>query len=182
MFPTGFKITTEMLWRGMLFFAAVDAVFVPILAWRIKRPTFHSLGWALALTTAIFWFAFWTMILAYYWDTVYSYVFPAWIRWFIPPTYGLLFAGVNLLFWRLALWLRGNAVISFCLLCGLWGLITLLLAVRLGIVEKPPVLQGASPVAAVSLAIFEFIFFGCAILTAAVLIQLGWQRFRRTPL
>jgi hypothetical protein len=182
MFPAGFKITTEMLWRGAFYFAAIDSVFVPILASRINRAAFRNLYWALGLTTAVFWCALWTGVLACYWDSVYSYVFPAWVRWLIPPTYGLLFAGVNLLFWQLALRLRGNAVISFCLLGGLWGLITHLLAVSLGIVDKPPVLQGASPAAAVSVAIFEFTFYWCVILTAAVLIQRGWQRMRRTPL
>ena len=47
----------------------------------------------------------------------------------------------------------------FCLFGGLWGMMTHLFAVSIGIVCKPPVLQGAAPVVAVVMAIFEFMFY-----------------------
>lgn len=167
-----------MLWLGTLIFVTIDAVFVPILAWRINSTTFRRCKWALSFTTAIFWSALWTWGLVNFWDSIYHYVFPAWAHWLIPPIFGLLYAGISILFWWLALRLRGNAAANFCLLGGLWGMTTHLFAVSIGIVDKPPVLQGAAPVAAVIIAIFEFMFYWCVILSVAVLLHHGWHKLR----
>jgi len=181
MLPPGVKITTDVLWLGTLIFAVIDAVFIPILAWRINPAIFRRFKWALGITTAIFWSSLWTWGLANFWDSVYRYVFPSWAHWIIPPIYGLLYAGISLLFWWLALHLRGNAVVNFCLFGGLWGMITHLFAVSIGIVSKPPVLQGAAPVAAVVIAIFEFMFYWCVILSVAVFLYQGWRKMRHLP-
>lgn len=178
MIPPDFKITTEILYRGALIFAVMDVVFIPILAWRIKPEVFRRIKWALAGVTAIYWCALWAWVLDNFWNPVYHYVFPTWSRWFIPPTYGLLFAGVCLFFWWLALRLHGNPVLNFCLLGGLWGMITHLMAISLGILSKPPVLQGAAPEAAVIIAIFEFMFYWCVILSVTALVHLIWRKLR----
>ncbi|MFZ2098771.1 MAG: hypothetical protein WAV05_19225 [Anaerolineales bacterium] len=176
MLPPGAKITTETLWLGTLIFVVMDAVFVPILAWRINPMIFRRFKWTLGITSAIFWSSLWAWGLANFWDSVYRYVFPSWAHWIIPPIYGLLYAGISLLFWWLALRLRGNVVVNFCLFGGLWGMITHLFAVSIGIVSKPPVLQGAAPVAAVVIAIFEFMLYWCVILSVASLLYYGWQK------
>jgi hypothetical protein len=176
--PPDFKVTSHMLWVGTLIFAMIDAAFVPLLAWRIKPAIFHQFKWALVITTALFWSALWTWALVNFWDSVYHYVFPTWARWLIPPAYGLLFAGVGLLFWWLALRTRGNPVVSFCLLGGLWGMTTHVWAVFLGIVDKPPMLQGVVPAAAVIVAVFEFMFYWCIILSIAVLLAGVWRWFK----
>jgi hypothetical protein len=174
--PSDFKITSEILWRGALIFALMDVVFVTVLAWRIRPARLRQIKWTLAATMAIFFCALWGTLASYYfWDPVYHYFFPEWSRWLIPPIYGLLFAAVGLLFWWLALRLPGNAVINFCILGGLWGMISHLWAVYRGIVEKPPMLQGASPMAAVIVAIFEFIFYWCISLSVASLLRCGWE-------
>jgi len=178
MLPLGSKITSETLWLGTFVLATIDALFIPILVWRINSVAFRRIKWTLVVTSAIFWSSLWTWGLVTFWDSVYHYVFPVWSRWLIPPTFGLLYAGISLLFWRLALRLPGNVVASFCLLGGLWGMTTHLFAVSIGIVTKPPVLQGATPSAAVSFAIFEFMFYWCIILTLAVLLHHGWRKLR----
>ena len=95
-----------------------------------------------------------------------------------PTNLWLLYAGISLLFWWLAVRLRGNAVVNFCLFGGLWGMITHLFAVSIGIVTKPPVLQGAAPAATVIFAIFEFMLYWCIILTIAVLLHHVWRELR----
>ena len=178
MLPPGSKITTDTLWLGTLIFAALDLVFIAILAWRIKPAAFRRFKWILVITAAIFWCALWTWGFANFWESVYRYVFPAWAHWFIPPAFGLLYAGICLLIWGLALRLHGRAVVNFCLLGGLWGMITHLLAVSIGIVSKPPPLQGAAPAAAVIIAIFEFMFYWCIILSLTALLFDCWQKWR----
>ncbi len=172
------RITTGMLLTGALIFAAIDALLLPLLAWRITRARFVQSRWALAGTTVVFWFGVWSLVLAYFWDTVYSYVFPSWARQVIPPAYGLAFGGLSLAFWWLAQRPRIHPVIIFCLLGGCWGIVTHILAVQLGIVTKPPALQGASPVAAVVIAAFEFTFYWCIITGTGTLAHLavGWVK------
>jgi hypothetical protein len=170
--PHGVKVTSEILWKGALIFALIDVVFVSVLTRRIKLVRFLQIKWALMVTMAVFFTLIWGILASYvFWDSVYHYFFPEWSRWFIPPVYGLLFSAAGLLFWWIALKLPGNAVINFCLLGGFWGMITHLWAIHRGILEKPPLLQGASSVAAVVIAIFEFMFYWCIVLSIASLLK-----------
>ena len=164
------KVTTQILWEGALIFALIDVVFVFILRWRIKPEAFRQLKWTLVITTGIFWCLLLVILMSWiFWEPVYHYVFPNWARWLIPPVYGLLFAAVGLLFWSIALRFPGNPVVTWCLLGGLWGMITHIWAVYRGILDKPPMLQGASPLAAVIMPIFEFIFYYSIILSLTTL-------------
>ncbi len=168
------KLTSEMLWQGALVFALIDLGFVPLLAWCIKPARFRQLKWALVGTTAVFWSSLWAWVLSWGWEPVYSYIFPGWIRPWLPPVQGLHFAVAALIFWWSALRFS-NPVLGFCLFGGLWGMVTHVWAVYWGIVDKPPMLQGASPVAAVVIAIFEFTAYWCIILSAAWLLWRAWQ-------
>ena len=171
-FTTEVKVTTEILWKGALFFTLTDVIFVLILIRLIKPADFYKMKWRLVVFMAIFFCALFGLVASYiFWDSVYCYVFPAWSRWIIPPVYGLLFASYGLLVWWLSFRLRTNAVMNFCLFGGLWGIITHILAIFNGILEKPPMLQFADPVAAVVLAAFEFIFYWCVCLSVTFLIQ-----------
>jgi hypothetical protein len=177
--PPDFRITTAMLWQGALIFALLDLGFVPLLAWRITAVKFRRLRWTLVGTTGLFWGVLWAWVLEYFWESVYSYIFLGWMRGLIPFAYGVLFAGVGLVLWWLSSHLPGPPVLSFCLLGGLWGMITHVWAVYLGIVDKPPLLQGAARGAAVVIAAFEFTFYWCVILSLAAVLQQSWQWLRR---
>ena len=179
MLPEDFKITTEMLWHGALLFALTDAVFVPLLVWRIGSDLFHQVKWGLVVSAGFVWFGIWSWAIGNFWETVYSYVFPTWGRYLIPPAFGLLMALVALGLWTLALWPRLNPVVGYCLFGGLWGVLTHIWAIYRGIVTKPPMLLGASPVAAVVIAFFEYMFYWCVILSLSVLVRWGWVLLRR---
>lgn len=159
------KVTTEILLRGALIFAVIDAVFIIVLGRLVKPEDLHRLKWKLAGFIGFYFFLlFGAMCSIIFWDSVYSYVFPLWARWIIPPVYGLLFGAIGLFFWWLSFRLHTNAVVTFCLLGGVWGIATHLMAICRGIMTKPPMLQGASPAAAVIIATFEFIFYWCVCL------------------
>ncbi len=170
--PPDLRVTTEILWKAAGIFAPVDAVWLAILARRVDARAFRSVKLPLLATTGIFWCGVWLVLTAgAYWEAVYSYVFPAWARWLIAPGYGLLFVAVAWLFWTLALRLPGSAVVNYCLLGGLWGALTHLAAIGRGLLDKPPMLRGASPIAAVVFPIFEFILYWCITLTLAMLVR-----------
>jgi len=73
----------------------------------------------------------------------------------------------------------GNPVVSFCLLGGLWGMITHMWAVYLGIVDKPPILQGVAAAAAVVVAVFEYVFYWSVVLVLAVAVDRLRRKIRR---
>jgi hypothetical protein len=171
-YTTEIKVTTEILLKGALFFALIDIIFVTLLTKLIKPADFQKMKWKLVAIMSVFFFAlFGILVSTVFWDSVYSYVFPTWSRWIIPPIYGLLFASYGLLVWWLSFRLRTNVILNFCLFGGTWGIITHLLAIYRGILEKPPMLQGANPTAAVVIAAFEFIFYWCVCLSLTYLMQ-----------
>ena len=172
-----FKITTELLYKGALVFALMDAVYLPLLVWRINKEAFHKLKWSLVITAALVWFGIWFWAIGNFWETVYSYVFPVWARTWVP---WIAFIAASLIafgLWTFAIRLKWNVILSYCLLGGVIGSLTHIQAVYLGIVTKPPMLQGASPLAAVIIAFFEFIFYWCTILTLARIMD--WMQTRR---
>ncbi len=165
--PADTNITTELLYKGALIFALLDAAYVPLLARRINTETFRKLKWTLVLAAALVWYGIWSWAIGNYWEAVYSYVFPAWIEKWVPWI-AFFAAGIVVLgLWAIALRIHWNPVFTYCLLGGLLGSLTHIRAVQLGIVTKPPMLQGASPVAAIVIAFFEFMFYWCTILLFA---------------
>ncbi len=178
--PTDIKITTEMLYRGMLIFGLIDAVYIPLLVRRVREETFHRLKWPLVIAAALIWFGIWSWAIGNFWGTVYSYVFPAWagiwIPWIAFVAAGIVAAGL----WALAIRVRWKPVLTYCLMGGLLGSLTHIWAVYRGIMTDPPMLQGASPLAAIVFAFFEYMLYWCTILLLATLID--WIQARlRTP-
>lgn len=174
-------VTSTVLWRGVLIAAPVDVAFVGILAWRINTTTLRRLKWPIAATTAGFFAAVWAILGCYlYWESIYHYFFPAWSRWLLPFAYGLGFGVAGLLSWWLALRLPVRAVVNFCILVGLWGMTGHVWAVHRGLMDKPPMLRGASPAAAVVFSGFEFVFYAGLILTVATVLSRVRERFQST--
>jgi hypothetical protein len=168
-----------MLIQGALFFALADAVYITLLVWRIKPVLFQSVKWVQFILAGLIWFGIWSWAIGNFWESVYVYVFPIWGTYLIPPLFGLLMALVSLSLWALAMQFRRlHPVLVYTLLGGLWGVCTHIWAVHRGIVEKPPMLRGASPIAAVVIAFFEYMFYWCAILSLSALTYWGWKTLR----
>lgn len=182
--PTDVKITTEILYKGALLFALIDAAYVPVLVRRINEETFRRLKGSLVIVAALVWFGIWSWAIGNYWESVYSYVFPDWAQTWAPWIAFVIAGIVALGLWGMALLFKGNVVLLYCLFGGLIGSLTHVRAIQLGIVTKPPTLQGASPLAAVVIAFFEFMFYWCTILVIATVmdwLQLKWRHWRSSP-
>jgi hypothetical protein len=171
MIPDDIKITSEILLIGTGMFILLDAIAIPLLAWRVKRDIFRYMKWHLMPVAGVIWFLIWQWAISNYWGTVYRYIFPTWAQTWIPPAFGLVMAGVCFGLWALAVQTKYPAVI-FCLLGGVWGICGHIWAVFQGLVTKPPMLQGASPVAAVTIAFFEYAFYWYVIAAIAALIAM----------
>ena len=173
---TDITITTELLYRGALVFALMDAVYIPLLIWRVSENSFRGMKWALVLSAALVWWGIWSWAIGNFWDTVYRYVFPAWAQTWAPWIAFVGAGAIALVLWLLTVRLNRKLVLTFCLLGGVLGSLTHIWAVVRGVVTKPPMLQGASPLGAVVLAFFEYIFYWCTILLLAKIMD--WTRMK----
>lgn len=170
-------VTSAVLWRATLIGIVVDSIFVYLLIRHISNHKFKALAWQLVPTSGIFWSVLWLVLVhSKYWDLVYGYVFPGWARNVVPYAYGLLFVGIGYVLWLAAIRLPGKAVLNYCLLGGLVGTITHIWAIYRGILDKPPMLQGVSPLSATVFPFFEFIFYWCIILTLALVVHRARNR------
>jgi len=165
--PADIKISTELLYKGALVFALMDAVYVSLLTWHVSDESFRRLKWPLVISAALVWYGIWAWAIGNFWVTVYSYVFPAWAQIWVPWI-ACVVAGISaFILWTLAIQTKLKVVPVYCFLSGALGSLTHIWAVYRGIVTKPPMLQGASPLAAVVIAFFEYIFYWCTILMLA---------------
>jgi len=174
--PTDIQITTELLLMGTLIFAIIDAIYIPLLVWRVSKETFSRLKWSLAICAGLVWFGIWSWAIGNYWETIYAHVFPAWARTWTPLITFFAAGGIVLGLWALAMRSRWNPVLIYCLLGMALGSLTHAWAVYRGIVTKPPMLMGASPLAAMVIAFFEYGFYWCVILTLACILD-GVRRY-----
>lgn len=163
------KVTTSLLLHSAAVVALLDVIFLFGLHKLIKPEFFLKIKWYLILWTGLIWSAIWWTVLFYFWKSVYHFVFPGWSRAWLPIAFGLLMAGASLLFWTIAKLNNRMPLLVFCLLGGTWGLCTHTWAIYRGIMTKPPMLQGASPWAALIFAFFEYIFYWCIIVSLAAL-------------
>lgn len=165
------QLTTEMLWLGALMFALADIPLALLLAHRISAARFQAIGRLVVAITAIFWFGLWLWVVTAYWWAVYAHVFPPWSRWYLPAFQAVLTAAVASVAIRVSQRWAGHPVLNYCLMGGLWGVLTHLWALLQGITTRPPALQGVHPLGVVVIAFFEFIFYWCIILVLAMLSQ-----------
>lgn len=163
------KVTTSLLFQCSAVVALLDGIFLFGLNKLIKPELFLKLKWVLILWTGLVWSGIWWMVLFYFWESVYHFVFPPWSRAWLPIGFALLMAGASLLFWNVAKSNTRRPIQIFCLLGGAWGICTHTWAIYRGIMTKPPMLQGASPWAALIFAFFEYIFYWCIIVSLAAL-------------
>jgi hypothetical protein len=153
-------------------------VILILLAQRyISRERFQGMRWLLVIATGIFFLLAWISVLWWGWDWFYSYIFPGWARFLLPP---LFFIGYTLLAlgmsW-LSLRLPGNPAVTWCLLGGVEGFLSHIYAIYgLGAASKPPIMQGTDSLAVLIFAVFEKAFYWSLILLASRLI---WKWVKR---
>jgi len=177
--PENLKVTDFDLYKGAFIFLLIDIVFITILVKRIRRDDFINMKGTLPVVMFVFFFLLFGIIASMiFWDSAYSYVFPGWSRWIVPPFYGLLFSLVGLLCRWAAIRIPLNPVLGFCIFGGLWGIVSHALAVQRGILDKPPMLQGCTPVAAMTIAAFEFVFYWCVCLVLTNMMVRLRSKFR----
>ena len=173
-------ITSEVLWQGVLLVAPIDAALILTLGLWIDDATFRRRKWLIAGVTGLFFALLWGIVACYlFWDPVYRYFFPAWSRLLLPFAYGLGFGVAAWFSCGVALRVGGNCVVSFCVLTGLWGMAGHVWAIHRGLLEKPPLLRGASTAAAVIFSGFEFMFYAGVILALSALTEHVVARLQR---
>jgi hypothetical protein len=162
------RVTSELLWRATLIAVLIDAPLLILVARWVSSDLFCKLKWYLAgaafVVYAILWGTFGSV---YYWDAVYSAIFPAWFRWLLPFVYGLLFGALALAFWRASILMIRWQVVWFSLFGGLVSLVGHGIGISRGLL-RVPLLTEVSAVSALVFGVFEFIFYWCAIVGLSI--------------
>jgi hypothetical protein len=163
------RVTTELLWQTTVFFSVVAVALLLLLGRLVPRQRFATLKLRVVGASFFAWLIIWSAVVLVYWQSVYSFFFPAWLRWLLPLLMATGFATVSFFLWHLANRARRWPVVVFVLLGAALGPLTHVWAVVRGIVSKPPLLQGASPAAAIAVSAPEFALYYSAIVGLAVL-------------
>ncbi len=165
--PADIHLTTPIVWTCAGIVAGVD-IFLGLIAQRaLSREQFNRLRRLLILSAGIFYLLVWSSAMRWAWDWFYVYIFPSWARLALPP---IFFMGYALLAWGmtwLSLRLPGSPAVNWCVLGGVEGLLSHLLAIYgLGAATKPPIMLGTDPLVVLIFAIFEKAFYWSLILLA----------------
>lgn len=174
--PPDAHVTTALIWACTVIVVVLDAVLI-LAAWRfIRREQFQRMRWWLAIAAGVFFLLLWTSVLWWGWDWFYSFIFPGWGRYLLPPIFGLGYTLLALGMVWLSLKLPGNPAVTWCLLGGVEGLLSHIYAIYgLGAASKPPIMQGTNPFAVLIFAVFEKAFYWSIILLFCGLL---WRNYR----
>ena len=130
--------------------------------------------WLLAILGGVFFLLVWISVLWWGWDWFYSYIFPEWACYLLPIIFGIGYFLLALGIGWLSLKLPGNPAITWCILGGVEGLLSHIVAIYgLGAASKPPIMQGTDPFAVLIFAVFEKAFYWSLILLVSRLIWRG---------
>lgn len=159
-------------WISALICGGIDIVLVSLLLWRVRAERFRQMKWEICIISVLFWGIFAAVLVLSFWDSYYEFIRPGWGRWATPLIALPLYAALGLAFWWLAQRLPGPPVAGFILLAAVEGLVEHLVGIyRIGILEKVPMLQGASPASVLTFSVFEYILYWGAILGLAYLLK-----------
>jgi hypothetical protein len=181
MMAEGSRVTSELLWRGTAIAALIDIPLVLLVVHFVSGELFRRLKWRLAAAAFLIYTAIWGGLGSwYFWDSVYSAVFPFWSRWVLPLWFGFVFGLLALLFWRISLALGKWEPVWFVLLGGLVSLVGHGIGIARGLL-RVPLLSEASAASALVFGVFEFIvYWSWIVLLAAGMGHIG-AGLRRTP-
>jgi len=173
------KIASETFWLCALVTALIDVGLVLFLARRIQMDRFRQLHWAVVLAAAVFWVSYGLLLFALAWESYYAKFLPDPADRSLARSIAelLIYPPIGLFLWWLAQRLPGNPTVNFCLLGGLqsvpehlWGIY------GLGMLDRVPFLQEASPVSVLAFALPEYVLYWGSVLSLALLLQSGWRR------
>jgi hypothetical protein len=175
--PLDARLTTPIILICTIILVSLDAILI-FMAWRtIRREQFEHMRWLLVIAGGIFFLLVWTSVMLWAWDWFYSYIFPAWGRYLLPPIFWIWYTLIALVMVWLSLKMPGNPAVTWCILGGVEGLLSHLYAIfGLGAASKPPIMQGTDPFAVLIFAVFEKAFYWSLILLACGFI---WRIMKR---
>jgi hypothetical protein len=162
------RVTSEILWRATFIAVCIDAPLLVLVARLVSAELFGKIKWHLAAAAFIVYASLWGSYgSVYFWDAVYSHVFPAWSRWLLPVGMGVLFGALAVAFWRVSMSAARWQPAWFCLLGGLVSLVGHGIGISRGLL-RVPLLAEASAASALTFGVFEFVFYWCVIVGLAV--------------
>jgi hypothetical protein len=175
--PPDAHVTTSLIWTCTGIVAVMDVILTLLARRLVSRELFQQMRWLLAIAGGVFFLLVWIGVLWWGWDWFYSYIFPEWGRYLLPPMFGIGYTLIAFGMGWLSLKLPGNPAVTWCILGGVEGLLSHIYAIYgLGAASKPPIMQGTDPFAVLIFAVFEIAFYWSLILLASRLIWRGLKK------
>jgi hypothetical protein len=176
--PPNTHVTTPLIWTCTGIMLVLDLLLILVAQRFVTREHFRQMRCRLVIASGVFFLLVWASVLLWGWDWFYSYIFPAWARFLLPPLFGIWYTLLALGMSWLSLRLPASPAVTWCLLGGLEGLLSHLYAIYgLGAATKPPIMQGVNQFSVLVFAIFEKAFYWSILLLFCG--QL-WQLYQRT--
>jgi hypothetical protein len=163
--PADTHVTTHLIWTCTSILVLLDIVLVLLVRRIIQRDLFGHIRWPLAIASGVFFLLVWTSAMLWGWDWFYSYIFPGWGRYLLPPIFGIVYTLIALGMVWLSLKLPGSPSVTWCVLGGVVGLLGHTYAIYgLGAASIPPIMHGVNQFSLLVFAIFELAFYWSIIL------------------
>lgn len=153
------QVTDQEVWLSALLFAALDLVVLVPLVLVFKSEVFRVASRLIVFASAVFWGTVAVVAIRGFWEMYYRHIYPAWVRLLVPLDV-LLYGGIGLGLWWLAIRVGGPSVLAFALLGGIEGIAEHLFGIyALRILDKVPLLQGLAPLPVVVFSFFEYVLY-----------------------
>ena len=151
------KLTEQDVWLSTLLFGILACLLLFPLQFLFSDALFRDAARSIALGSALFWGIMSIVFMGRFWQIYYRYIYPDWMRPFSLLN-TLLYAGIGLGLWRIALSFDRHLILVFCILGGLEGVAEHIFAVyRLRVLEKVPWLEGLKPLPVILFSFIEYI-------------------------
>jgi hypothetical protein len=182
--PPNAQLSTPLVWGCTAALVIVDLVLILVINRVIRRDQFSFFRRQLVILAGIFFLLVWTSAMLWAWEWFYTYIFPAWLRYYLPPIFWIGYTLLACAMSWFSLKLRAKPAVTWCLLGGLEGLLSHLYAIYgLGAVSNPPIMHGVSQLSVLIFAVFEKMFYWSFILFVVWLLTMkfGTRSHNRHP-
>jgi hypothetical protein len=155
------SITNADVWRSTLLFGVLGMIPLALIILLTPKTAFSRAGIPVVIASAGFW---------------YQYIFPEWLRLFLPFNL-ILYGGIGYLLWFVAIRLPFHPAVGFAVLGGLEGIVEHLLGIHaLGILKRVPWLTDLDPGPVLVFSFFEYVLYWTIVIWLTYFITRLWMR------
>lgn len=154
-----FKLTDQDLSKSSLIFCITGIIFIVSLIYLVDENKIRGAAKEVILTSAVFWGIIAYVAMKYFWEMYYVYFYADILRKLVPFNI-IIYAGITIVLWLLALRLPVSTLLWFVLLGGIEGVIEHIIGIYIfDILNKVPWLSDVTPLPVIIFSFFEYVVY-----------------------